>query len=93
MQGAANRDETKFECPANFDITRPNAHEHLSFGHGPHMCLGMPLARMEVRIALERLLARLENIRLAPGNDLTHIPSPSFRGLNRLDIEFDNAPA
>ena len=65
--------------------------DHLSFGHGPHTCLGSPLARIEIRIAFERLLARLERIRLAPGNDLTHIPSPHFRGLNRLEIEFEPA--
>jgi cytochrome P450 len=92
MQGSANRDEAKFACPAKFDITRDNSDQHLSFGQGPHRCLGAPLARMEIRIAFEHLLARLDNIRLAPGNDLAHIPSPSFRGLKRLDIEFDRPP-
>jgi cytochrome P450 len=92
MQGAANRDESKFDCPAKFDVTRDNADQHLSFGQGPHRCLGAPLARMEVRIAFQHLLTRLHNIRLAPGNDLTHIPSPSFRGLKRLEIEFERAP-
>jgi hypothetical protein len=89
LVGAANRDERKFECPHAFDSERPNAHEHLAFGQGPHFCLGAALARLEVAIAFERLLARLGDIRLAEGNDLARIPSPSFRGLKKLYIEFE----
>jgi len=91
MQGSANRDATRFACPARFDVGRENVQEHMTFGHGIHFCLGAPLARMELRIAFERLFARLGDIRLGPDNDFTHLPSPSFRGLNKLDIEFDAA--
>jgi cytochrome P450 len=88
MNGAANRDSSRFACPAHFDLERANSREHVAFGYGPHSCLGAPLARLELRIGLERLLARLDNIRLAPGGELTHLPSPHFRGFERLDLEF-----
>jgi len=89
--GSGNRDERVFEDPERFDVSRANATEHLSFGYGNHFCLGAPLARLEGRIAFERLLSRLTNIRLADDNDLTHITSAIFRGLNRLVLEFDRA--
>jgi cytochrome P450 len=55
--GAANRDPRQFSDPDRFDIRRDNAGRHLAFGTGPHMCLGMNLARLEMR-ALFRALAR-----------------------------------
>ena len=89
--GSGNRDQRHFECPERFDVERPNAKDHLSFGYGAHFCLGAPLARLELRIAFERLLARLADIRFAPGNGFQHIRSVSFRGLQRLELEFDRA--
>jgi cytochrome P450 len=63
--GAANFDETYFPHPEQFDIRRsPNP--HLNFGHGIHTCLGNPLARLEGRIALERIIAHFSEIHLAP---------------------------
>jgi len=90
--GSANRDETVFENPDAFDIDREGPNKHVSFGHGPHACLGLPLARLELTIAFERLLTRLTDIRLALGAEPRHIDSPSFRGLRSLPITFKRAP-
>jgi cytochrome P450 len=87
LLGAANRDETHFAAPDDFRTGRRK--DHLTFGYGPHFCLGAPLARLEARIALQRLLARLPNLRLSTDNDLAHKPSPGFRALRALRIEFD----
>lgn len=60
---SANRDETKFDEPFQFDLTRsPN--RHLGFGHGAHVCLGQHLARLEMRVFLEELLPRLKTLEL-----------------------------
>lgn len=64
LLGAANRDERQFDNPDVFDITRsPN--RHLGFGQGIHYCLGAPLARLETKLALNILLERFPNMRLA----------------------------
>ncbi|GAB5437016.1 cytochrome P450 [Falsiruegeria mediterranea] len=64
--GAANRDPAVFDDPTRFDIARkPN--RHLAFAGGPHVCVGLTLARMEGRIAIGRLLQRFPNYRLLPG--------------------------
>jgi cytochrome P450 len=63
---SANRDEEVFADPYAFRVDRsPN--EHLTFGLGPHFCLGASLARMEIAVVLERILARLPDLALAPG--------------------------
>ena len=64
MVGAANRDPRHFERPAELWLDRPNLAEHLAFGRGIHACPGAPLARAEARVALERILDRMGDIRI-----------------------------
>jgi cytochrome P450 len=63
---AANRDPAVFEEPDRFDLGRPNARRHLAFAQGPHVCVGIHLARLEAREALAVLLERLPGLRLDP---------------------------
>ena len=93
---AANRDPRRFENPSDFTLNRPKAKEHLGFGRGPHTCIGAQLARAEVRISLERLLARLGNIRLSEAHHgpadaprFKYDPSYILRALSYLHLEFD----
>jgi cytochrome P450 len=62
----ANRDPAVFADPARFDVLRRNAGRQIAFARGPHVCIGMHLARLEARIALARLLHRLPRLRLDP---------------------------
>ena len=66
--GAANRDPSAFDDPDRFDVTR-GASRHLAFGHGPHHCLGAPLARLEAAVAFRRLLERFPGLSLAVPRD------------------------
>ena len=91
LNPAGNFDPTRFDDPRTFDPAR-KANRHFTFVAGVHLCLGAPLARLEVRIAFEHLLTRLPNLRLANDNDFKHIASVQFRGLRRLNVEFDPAP-
>ncbi|PGR71534.1 cytochrome P450 [Bacillus thuringiensis] len=60
---SANRDETVFENPEVFDITREN-NRHIAFGHGSHFCLGAPLARLEAKIAITNLFNRMPELKI-----------------------------
>jgi cytochrome P450 len=71
----ANRDPSVFPDPDRFDVRRENAKLHAAFAHGPHVCIGMHLARLEAHTAVARVLERLPGLRLDPD----HPPSP--RGL------------
>ena len=62
----ANRDPAAFPDPDGFDVRRDNARQHLAFAQGPHVCIGMHLARLEAHTALGRLLDRLPRLRLDP---------------------------
>jgi cytochrome P450 len=64
LLGAANCDPKKFQDPQQFDHKRPDANKHIAFGRGPHVCLGAALARQEVNIALQTLLAQTHSIQL-----------------------------
>lgn len=84
--GAANRDPAVFPDPHVLDFERTGG-RHMSFGHGPHFCLGAALARLEGAIALEALLTRLPGLRL-DGTAPQWQRSLNFRGLTRLDVAF-----
>ena len=79
---SANRDEEVFADPYTFDITRaPNP--HLAFGGGgPHFCLGAQLARLEMRIMFEELLARVDTLALA--GDVSRLRSNFVNGIKHL---------
>ena len=84
--GSGNRDETRFPDPDAADLDRPNVREHLAFGRGLHVCPGAPMARAEIRVALETLFRRLPNVRLADGFEPIYIASYFFRGLESLHV-------
>jgi cytochrome P450 len=98
LNGAANRDPRLFECPDEFRVDRPNAKVHLAFGRGPHACPGGPLARVEGRVSVERILDRMHDIRLSdehhgPPSDRRYHYEPTWilRGLHALHIDFTPA--
>jgi cytochrome P450 family 150 subfamily A5 len=86
--GAANRDPRVFENPDRLDARRANARHHIAFGHGEHFCPGAGLARTETRISFERLLARLDDIRLVDPGALSYAESFIIRGLNDLPVRY-----
>ncbi|TCK64300.1 cytochrome P450 [Curtobacterium sp. PhB136] len=69
----ANRDSRRFEDPERFDVDR-DAFGHLGFGHGPHGCIGQQLARLEIRLAITRLLTGLPGLRLVDAEQLRPLP-------------------
>lgn len=87
---SANRDETVFEDPYAFDITRdPNP--HVSFGAGgPHFCLGANLARMEMTVMYEELLRRLPDLQLA--GEPERLQSHFINGIKHLPVTFTPQP-
>jgi len=98
LNGAANRDPRQFVCPDEFRLDRPNAKAHIAFGRGVHACPGGPLARVEGRVSIERILDRMRDIRLSeehhgPPSDrhFEYEPTWVLRGLHKLHIEFTPA--
>ncbi|BCZ23710.1 cytochrome P450 [Mycobacterium senriense] len=95
LPGAANRDPAHFECPADLRVGRPNARQNVSFARGVHSCPGGPLARIEGRVTIQRVLDRIKDIRLdeahhgPPGNRrFDYVPLWILRGLSALHLEY-----
>ena len=90
---SANRDARVFRDPFRFDVTR-NPNHHVAFGGpGTHFCLGASLARLELRVMFEELLARMPEISLAaPASELPYRPSNFIVGLEEMPVEFPIRP-
>jgi cytochrome P450 len=84
---AANRDPMRYPDPDRFDPTRRNI-AHLTFGGGPHLCLGMHLARMEATVAIDALLDRLPDLRLDATVGPPQVVGVAFRSPAALPVEF-----
>jgi cytochrome P450 len=87
MLGAANRQDDRYADPNRFDIFR-EARANIAWGHGVHVCLGMHLARLEMRVALNLLFDRLPNLRMDPDGGDPHIRGQVFRSPTSLPVLF-----
>ena len=98
LPGAANRDPRRFENPHEFDLHRKNVREHMAFARGVHSCPGGPLARIEGRVSLERILDRMSHIAIdeahhGPAGQRRYSYEPTYilRGLSALHLTFTTA--
>lgn len=83
---AANRDPERFVEPNRFDMERKNAGDHITFGFGPHHCIGAPLARMEARVVFQTLIERVKELHRPP-QALERVPTVLLRGWKSLRLE------
>jgi cytochrome P450 len=88
---SANRDESVYADPDVWDLDRELPEPHLAFGWGRHLCLGMHLARLELRVGLNAILDRLSHLRLDPAAEPPRIVGQAFRGPEALPVLFDAA--
>jgi cytochrome P450 len=95
LPGAVNRDPRRFENPHEFQLRRRNVREHMAFARGVHSCPGAPLARVEGRVSIERILDRMSEITIneakhGPAADRRYTYEPTYilRGLSELHLTF-----
>jgi cytochrome P450 len=100
LPGAANRDPRRFENPHEFRLDRKNVREHMAFARGVHSCPGGPLARVEGRVSIERILDRMSEISISeakhgPAGERRYTYEPTYilRGLSELHLTFTPRPA
>jgi cytochrome P450 len=98
LPGAANRDPRRFDNPHEFQLDRKNVREHMAFARGVHSCPGAPLARVEGRVSIERLLDRMSEINISetkhgPARERRYNYEPTYilRGLSELHLSFTAA--
>ena len=87
--GSSGRDENFFEQPDEFDVRRKNAHKHLAFGAGLHMCVGATFARLELQTVLHLLTSRFPHMRLVPDRHFEWTNHIFWRELQQLLVELD----
>jgi cytochrome P450 len=83
--GSANHDPRVFASPEALDVGRPNAAEHIGFGGGIHVCIGAPLARIELEASLQALAERAPGLRLAA--EPARVPAFVIRGFQAVEVE------
>jgi cytochrome P450 len=90
--GAANHDPARWEDPDRFDVGRRPL-PHATFGGGAHFCIGVHLARMEIRAALETVLDRLPGVRFDPDAPVPHVTGLTFRMPTAVPVVWEGASA
>lgn len=88
MYSSANRDESQFDDPERFDVTR-NPNNHIAFGFGTHFCLGASLARLEIRVFFEELLRRTSGWKPVESTEPVWMPNAFVRGIESAQVQFD----
>jgi cytochrome P450 len=87
---SGNDDETVYPDPRKFDMERPNLGRHVGFGGGPHRCIGIALARMEVKVAAKEIARQMKNMKLAiPKEELRYLPTVATHTIESLPITFE----
>ena len=86
---SANRQGDIWDDPNTFDVHRPNANRHISFGKGVHYCLGARFAKVETQLVIEALAERMPTLRLVDDQDFDYFPNITFRGPTQLHVAWD----
>ena len=86
LLNSANRDPAIFDDADMLDLTRANARRHVAFGYGIHLCLGQPLARMELQIVLPEVFRRLPDLRIEPGREVTFKDTSAAYGADFMPV-------
>jgi cytochrome P450 family 142 subfamily A polypeptide 1 len=87
MYQSANRDADVFDDPDAFRVNR-EANPHLAFGIGPHVCVGINLARLEIRVLFEEIARRFPDMHVVPGSVPEYIPHALVHSIERLPVEY-----
>ena len=89
LYASGNDDEAVFECPRQFDMNRKNIVRHVAFGGGVHRCVGLALARMEIKVATREFVRRLKDIKLEIAlEDIRYLPTVATRTMASLPLSF-----